>query len=464
MDEERLLILQMLRDGKITVEQAAQLLDALRSRAEPGAAGAPQGAGNRGPEDGAEKAGQTGEAGGEAGGRWEQSRSERGFDQDAFRESMRDMAENIAESVRSAVGDAGMHEDLRRTITEAVDSAMRGVRVGLRGLRDLGSGIGVVIGESLRGVGDLFAEGGTPHISSWSWQGIIPAGGLFALHNPNGDITIEAGDGETASVKAVIRAWEKADGTVPPVPITVEEGGRVVRIRTRFADRMYFGRMPRVDFQVTLPRGVNVEIHTVNGDVSLSGTEAGLELHSVNGDLTARQVTGRLLVHTVNGDVTVDMVHATDIEIHSVNGDAVCRVARPFAGRAEFHTVSGDMVLAVPPQSDFAVEMQAVSGDLDCRLPHVQLERRRRLLAARVGAGTGRVRMKAVSGDLEVREYVSGAGEAGTAGDRTPGPGAGGPASDSGSESPAPGETTPGGSTPGDKASGEEPAPGEADL
>lgn len=405
MEEERLLILQMLRDGKITVEQAAQLLDALRSSA------APKGAAeSEGP---AEKTGTEPQPdkGGAAGEDQDQGAAEQGLDAEAFRESMKETAQNISESLRSALGEAGLGDDLRRTIADAVDSAIRGVRVSLRGLRGLGSGVGVVIGESLRGVGDLFSEGGTPHISSWSWQGNIPAGGVFALHNPNGDVTIEGADVGTASVKAVIRAWEKADGTVPPVPITVEEGGQVVRIRTRVGERIHFGHMPRVDFQITLPRGVNVEIHTVNGDVRLEGTRASLAVHSVNGDLTARQLAGELSVHTVNGDVSAEMTRADRIDIQSVSGDVVCRVAEPFSGKADLQSVSGDMELYLPPASDFTAELQALSGDLDCRLPHVQLERRRRVLAARVGSGQGRLRMKTISGDLVVRAFAGGQSE-----------------------------------------------------
>ncbi len=413
MEEERLLILQMLRDGKITVEQAAQLLDALR----PSAA----------PKDAAESEGPA-EKTGTAPQPHQEGATDQRLDAEAFRQSMKETAQNISESVRSALGEAGLGDDLRRTIADAVDSAMRGLRVSLRGLRDLGSGVSVVVGESLRGVGDLFSEGGTPHISSWSWQGKIPAVGVFALHNPNGDVTIEGAEVEAASVKAVIRAWEKADGTVPPVPITVEEGGQVVRIRTRVGERIHFGHMPRVDFQITLPRGVNVEIHTVNGDVRLEGTGASLTVRSVNGDLTARQLAGELSVHTVNGDVSAEMTRADRIEIQSVSGDVVCRVAAPFSGRADLQSVSGDMELYLPSASDFTAEMQALSGDLDCRLPHVQLERRRRVLSLRVGSGHGHLRMKTISGDLVVREFAGGQSGAKPPVTETPDDGEPGPA------------------------------------
>jgi hypothetical protein len=118
------------------------------------------------------------------------------------------------------------------------------------------------------------------------------------------------------------------------------------------------------DLVVRLPRGCQVQVGTVNGDVSVRDLAGALELEAVHGDLAMRDV-GEVRLGTVDADFSLRRATG-DVHARGVGGDACLRelegglkidsisddlALRGVRGDLEAH-VDGDVVLHLDPQAD----------------------------------------------------------------------------------------------------------------
>jgi hypothetical protein len=100
------------------------------------------------------------------------------------------------------------------------------------------------------------------------------------------------------------------------------------------------------DIELRVPRGVRVELGTVNdGDVSLKDHRGDFRLANVNGSVTALGVAGSGSATTVNGDVTVRFTEnpSEDSSFRSVNGKLDVTFRPGLAASFEFDTMNGEV-------------------------------------------------------------------------------------------------------------------------
>jgi DUF4097 and DUF4098 domain-containing protein YvlB len=203
-------------------------------------------------------------------------------------------------------------------------------------------------------------------------------------------------------------------------------------------------RSGEAELQVQVPRASSLEVATVSADVSVGGVQGELEFRSVSGDIAAglgsspveiKSVSGdvtlrgagrpgKLRVSTVSGDLKLEQV-AGSLEVISVSGDVRARLgamtslrvrttsgdmnlAAGFDRGASFdlESVSGDVQVAAPGPVGFALEAESFSGDVSsCFGARATRDRdgapNSRLEATR-GDGSGRLRIKTMSGDVQV--------------------------------------------------------------
>src|SRR5262249_40596765 len=147
------------------------------------------------------------------------------------------------------------------------------------------------------------------------------AGRTIRVRNLNGPITVGAASGDNVEVTAVKR-WRRGDPSV--VRIETKKygpGEESVVICALWGDDSYCDehgyeshgndrRDPRlrnndvsVEFHVLVPKGVNVGVSTVNGDVGVDGATADVDATTVNGELDITTSGGRARATNVNGGV-----------------------------------------------------------------------------------------------------------------------------------------------------------------
>ncbi|MDR5684246.1 MAG: DUF4097 family beta strand repeat-containing protein [Armatimonadota bacterium] len=464
MSDERLMVLKMLRDGKVSVEEAEALLEAL---GEEGLGAAPAGDST---EEGQRRAHQ--DQATEASGARRGPGPGRGWE-GRVGPSWASLGREVAEAVREAVADIGP------SVGEA-----------LRRLKEEIKGGGVVsasaLVQGLFGLASAADEVGLSHP--------LGPGGRLRVRNPRGDVRIERSPDTQVHVQARRQAWFRDEQTARSLLDRIE-----VRLRPQDGDAVVeVGADPgvrfRVDLVVRVPDGAPVAVDVDSGDVRADGLAADLEVEiksgdleigshrgairgSVNsgdvqirkaaacvlrvlsGDFGAEEVAGRVDLYVASGDARIGRVggelvaqvlhgdlaaghvvgHAQlkvmsgDAEVGECSGDVealvysgdlklgvrgsrstrakamsgdveVRIVALPSDAEVALETVSGDVDLLIAPGVDARVSAQTRSGQVDWSIPAQIVQRSRAAVEGVVGSGQATVSIHALAGDISVRE------------------------------------------------------------
>lgn len=154
--------------------------------------------------------------------------------------------------------------------------------------------------------------------------------------------------------------------------------------------------------------GANFEAKTVSGDMRLRGAAqpAAIRLGTVSGDITLDGGAGEIEATSVSGDVRLEMQTATSVRLHSTSGDLTFRGALGSDASVEAETVSGDVTLRSRAPGGFEYEASSFSGDIgNCFGKEAEATSRHgpgSRLNGTTGEGKGRVRVKTMSGDVEI--------------------------------------------------------------
>lgn len=414
MDEERAMVLRMLKEGKISVEEADALLQELAEQPPVAAAGEP------------EEAAASAQAGTEMG--------------PELRDELRGVFRELMESIPG---------DIRRELHRAREVIRPSFREVLRGLSGLAEGR---------------AETGAEEPMS--------SGDTLDLRQAWGDVRLRAEGEGPMRLHAVRRVWssspEEAQRAAERLPVEIRRDGSTVVVHV---PRME-GRRTRVDFEITVPKGVHVRIdiakgdvrvedaaatevrvargdvlarrltgglradvlsgdlelrgidgdvrlevksgdvaaqdlsgrlqgRIISGDVAVSGS-AGVGLDIINGDVAVANTHGPVDVATKSGDVALGSIRSTDVRIRTLSGDVAVDLVELTEGSLVVETVSGDIKLALPPDSRTAIDAQTRSGEISTELALSQQTTGFRSLRGVLNAPGATVRLQATSGDIRI--------------------------------------------------------------
>lgn len=231
---------------------------------------------------------------------------------------------------------------------------------------------------------------------TWSRTYTLKPGARFELINVNGRITAETAEGADVVVEARRtakgRSDEVAKENLAKLEIREDVGDTAVRIESRPPRFSGFGGH-EIEWTVRVPKGLVVDLRTVNGDVRMHGLSGEMYARSTNGGVRGdKLVVDKLEASVVNGGVTIDLaspLDATDsVEISSVNGGVT--LALPIESKA---TIAARAVNGVVRVSD---DLKAL-GDDESR----DVERRRRFNGTMNGGGA-RVSARTTNGGVRI--------------------------------------------------------------
>ena len=308
MSEERLHILKMLDEGKISADEAERLLKAVDDGAGQGKGGA----------------------------------------RDLF-EQISGQVNQVLDSVRTS------------SVGQAVDEAQKtgaGEWVG-----EMVDGIAGAVAEA---VGMERAE------VEEEEQARVQASGVQTLvAEASGYIEVEC-DAEGVEVSAIkkVRApgREKAEEFAAQVRIHLtNEGGRLRVWREH--PKPPFGVKLEVSYRIRCPADLALELKTLNGQVMARGAGQGVAASTVNGAVYLQDCAGAVEARSVNGKVRADIRQIEDNgRFSSTNGKVEVRIA---AGQApvEAKTLNGDINLALPASYSGQLVARTTNGRVSCAFP-----------------------------------------------------------------------------------------------
>ena len=390
MNEELQRILRMVREGKLTLEQAQMLIEALMAK-----------------------------PGGEKGRRKEEA---------AFEEAMEQLRKAF-----EGVDWKRVQQEWRRISEEIREQTRRGWEEAQRAFRGMGRW-------------DIDLRLGAVQEVEFDQTIDIPASARLIVQNVLGDVRIRGQEGATqmrVHAEGAIRAEgtpqaEQSAGAWAPV---IEQRADVVFVRLARV-----GKFASADVDITVPTGVSVEIQSTAGDVMVEGSRAPVSVESASGDIVAREVAGKvrlisasgditlersetdsvhleaqsgdircvactcsgaegLRARTASGDMTVQQLRAQQVNLASASGDIRLEFSEPFSGEANLQTASGDVMIGLPQGSACTVRVISTDGEVQNQLGITLTRNERGEWEGTLGAGGegGTLVARTIRGDVILR-------------------------------------------------------------
>lgn len=280
----------------------------------------------------------------------------------------------------------------------------------------------------------------------------VPSGGAIRLDLSIHDVELRVREGSTVRVLVDMevsgsenKAREYLEGNIPRMGI---EGDDLV-IRAEAPGKKSWwsggwgGLRSKARVEVELPPGVDVDLNTASGDLSLDGElgDGVLDANTASGDITLRGGGARIRLNTASGDIRLDPagrveslsantasgdIHAAgnfgkvslntasgDIEAEGLQGDATLNTASGDISarwnavrsglRISADAASGDVRLTLPRDAALSGEVSCLSGDITVDFPGRYVDGKRGFrFSAEDGDETVTLSVDTASGDVTV--------------------------------------------------------------
>jgi hypothetical protein len=162
------------------------------------------------------------------------------------------------------------------------------------------------------------------------------------------------------------------------------------------------GYRVKMDFQLQVPRNIEVKLKTVNsGHVNVQNVTGNFSVHNVNGGIEMLNVAGSGLAKTVNGPVKVTFREnpRENSDFATINGNVELYFVHGLSGDFRFKTMNGHVF------SDFdmtSLPAQPVNAE---QRGTKFVYRSDRFTGGRIGSGGPEIKAENLNGDIRVLEH-----------------------------------------------------------
>jgi DUF4097 and DUF4098 domain-containing protein YvlB len=257
----------------------------------------------------------------------------------------------------------------------------------------------------------------------------VSAGTRLSLENVGGEVTIRAWDRNQVRIQAThssrtrvgIRVSESVLRLTPqgsrgmgamggmvdyvltvPAAMDIQLGGM-------FADVSIEGTrgsvsVNTVEGNISVKGGAGtLELATVNGKITVEGANARLNVRAVSEDIELTNVQGEIQAETVSGDVTLTRIDGRRVEAQTVSGDVRFDGTLRPDGTYSLLTHSGDVIVAIPENASILIQTAVANGDVSAsfELPASERSSRRRQ-QFRLGSASATLELETFSGDIRL--------------------------------------------------------------
>jgi DUF4097 and DUF4098 domain-containing protein YvlB len=242
--------------------------------------------------------------------------------------------------------------------------------------------------------------------------------------------------------EVVVRSWDREQVRIQAthnerVTIDVASADSTLRVRARAAR----GPAGLIDYQLTVPRwmAVNlsgtylestiegttaeVTVESVHGNIRVVGGSGNINLRSVQGVITVDKaagnvrattinegirltdVSGDVYAETTNGDIEIQNAQTSSLEISTVNGDVTFNGTMRDAGSYRLTTHGGDVRVGLGGVNNATVFIRTFQGnfsaDFPIQLPEGQSAREgSKRFNFTLGSGSARIELQTFNGDI----------------------------------------------------------------
>lgn len=276
------------------------------------------------------------------------------------------------------------------------------------------------------------ARPGGPEIGPGSDKTVdVTKGTRLVLSNQAGEVIVRSWDQDKVRIQASHGSRET---------VSAETTDNTLRIRTQ---RTGAGRGPGglVDYQITVPRwmavnltgtyldatiegtAAEVTVETVHGNAKVTGGNGNVSLRSVEGRITVDKASGRVQATTVNegirvtnssgeitaettnGNIFIDNAQTSNLEAFTVNGEVTFNGTIRDNGVYKLGTHNGDIRVGLGGANNATIFVRTFQGDFTADFP-VQLPEGQNARSGSkrfnftLGSGSARMELQSFGGDI----------------------------------------------------------------
>jgi len=265
----------------------------------------------------------------------------------------------------------------------------------------------------------------------------VTKGTRLVLSNQAGEVVVRSWDQDRVRIQASHGARET---------ISAETTDNTLRIRTQRAGGSR-GPGGLVDYQITVPRwmpvnltgtyldatiegtAAEVTVETVHGNAKVTGGNGNVSLRSVEGVITVDKANGRVQATTVNegiritnsqgeiaaettnGDIFIDNATTSNLEAYTVNGEVTFNGTIRDNGVYKLGTHNGDIRVGLGGANNATIFVRTFQGDFAADFP-VQLPEGQNPRSGSkrfnftLGSGSARIELQSFGGDIVLARKV----------------------------------------------------------
>jgi DUF4097 and DUF4098 domain-containing protein YvlB len=253
--------------------------------------------------------------------------------------------------------------------------------------------------------------------------------------NPNALLSVRNHAGEI-----IIRTWDRSQirleashSSEDRVKVLQSESAVRIKSETRH------GNPDVVDYELTVPRTMALDLWGFDADVSVDGARNGiqaetmsgdievrdaegalslrsvegdievlrarghLEINGVEGDISILDYQGELYAESIDGDIVLEGISSDHVEAKTVDGDVSYDGTVNDSGRYRLTTHDGDVIVAIPQNANATVSVATFDGEFMAEFP-IQLQgaEASRKFNFVLGNGGARVELQSFDGDIRL--------------------------------------------------------------
>jgi hypothetical protein len=185
------------------------------------------------------------------------------------------------------------------------------------------------------------------------------AGGYLQLTNTNGNVDVTAWDRQEVEIIAYkeVKASDKetAENLLKKLVIDVRERNGEIIIDTDYPQRSGSGsvfswlfggngKSFSVQYELKVPRQIDLNLETTNGDIDVAAIAGRIRLESTNGQIDGSDIQGVARCRTTNGSIKMEFSEISGedkMSFKSTNGSIKLYLPDDFAADVELKTTNG---------------------------------------------------------------------------------------------------------------------------
>ena len=245
-----------------------------------------------------------------------------------------------------------------------------------------------------------------------------------SLENRNGSIDLQAWDRAEIQLKVTkrVKGWglDQTEEILKEIQVEPIHEGETLTIRAVWPNHWSWRvRSASVQYEIKLPRRMNVKTTSSNGRVFASGLEGKQQYSSTNGKIQVQGSKGPLKTETVNGTVEIEDARGAieaqtkngsirtqnmqgRLRANATNGRVRASFSTPPDGEVVLSTINGSVRLTLPAHTHANVVARTVNGSIATDFPLMVQGKIGKKIEGKLGEGGPPITLSTVNGRIRI--------------------------------------------------------------